>query len=139
MTDSYNGCVNPADVQAIAKAHGLLLLLRFGSSVTGRVHAASDIDLAVLFERVPDSFGPLADLTADLQKLFPDRKVDVAVLNHADPLFVKQVTERCALVYGSPRRLAEFRMYAFKRYQDHRRYLDMERAYVDRAISAMAR
>ena len=65
--------------------------------------------------------------------------MDVAVLNHADPLFLKQVTERCELVYGSPRRLAEFKMYAFKRYQDHRRYLNMERAYVGRAIDTLTR
>lgn len=131
--------MNPADVPAIANKHGLLLLLRFGSSVTGRVHAASDIDLAVLFDRAPESLGALADLTADLQTLVPDREVDVAVLNHADPLFLKQVTEHCELVYGSPRRFAEFKMYAFKRYQDHRRYLNMERTYVDRAIGAMTR
>ena len=131
--------MNPADVQAIAKSHGLLLLLRFGSSVTGHMHAASDVDFAVLFERAPDSLGQLADLTADLQKLCPDREVDVAVLNHADPLFLKQVTERCELVYGAARRLAEFKLYAFKRYQDHRRYLDMERTYVDRAVGAMNR
>ena len=131
--------MNPEDVQAIAKAHGLLLLLRFGSSVTGHLHAASDTDLAALFERAPDSIGRLADLIADLQMLFPDREVDVAILNHADPLFLKQVTEHCELVYGSPRRLAEFKMYAFKRYQDHRRYLDMERTYVDRAIGALTR
>jgi predicted nucleotidyltransferase len=131
--------MNPADVQAIANTHGLLLLLRFGSSVTGHLHALSDVDLAVLFERAPESLGALADLTADLQKLLPDREVDVAVLNHADPLFLKQVTEHCELVYGAPRRLAEFKMYAFRRYQDHRRYLDMERAYVDRAIGAMTR
>ncbi len=131
--------MNPADVQALANKHGLLLLLRFGSSVTGRVHAASDIDLAVLFDRAPESLGALADLTADLQTLVPDREVDVAVLNHADPLFLKQVTEHCELVYGSPRRFTEFKMYAFKRYQDHRRYLNMERTYVDRAIGAMTR
>jgi predicted nucleotidyltransferase len=126
-------------VAAIANKHGLLLLLRFGSSVTGHLHAASDVDLAVLFERAPESLGALADLVADLQTLEPGREVDVAVLNHADPLFLKQVTEHCELVYGTPRRLAEFKMYAFRRYQDHRRYLDMERAYVDRAIGAMTR
>jgi predicted nucleotidyltransferase len=74
--------MNPADVAAIANKHGLLLLLRFGSSVTGHLHAAIDVDLAVLFERTPESLGALAD---------------------------------------------------------HRRYLDMERAYVDRAIGAMTR
>jgi hypothetical protein len=81
--------MNPADVRAIAHRHGVRLLLRFGSSVTGHMHAQSD------------------------------------------------VTEHCELLYGSPHRLAEFTMYALKGYQDHRRCLDMERAYVDRAIGAI--
>ena len=131
--------MNPADARTIAGKYGLLLILQYGSSVTGHLHAQSDVDLGVLFERAPDSLGVFGDLAADLQALVPDRDVDVALLNHADPLFLKQVTDQCELVHGSPRRLAEFKMYAFKRYQDHRRYLDMERVYVDRAIDALAR
>jgi hypothetical protein len=40
------------------------------------------------------------------------------------------VNDRCRLLSGSSRRFAEFRIHAFKRYQDHRRYLGLERAYV---------
>lgn len=46
--------------------------------------------------------------------------------------------EQCRLLYGSPRALAELRIYAFRRYQDHRRYLALEREYVDRAIRRLA-
>jgi predicted nucleotidyltransferase len=116
---------------AIARRHGIVLLLQFGSSVTGRTHARSDVDLGVLLERPPRSLAEHADLVHDLQQLFPGREVDVAIVNHADPLFLKNVTERCQLLYGASRRLHELRMYAFKRYQDHRRYLALERAYVD--------
>jgi hypothetical protein len=42
------------------------------------------------------------------------------------------------LLHGSPRRLHELKMYAFKRYQDHRRYLAMERDYVARAVRSAA-
>ncbi len=78
-------------------------------------------------------------MLADLQTLVTDRAVDLVFLNHADPLLLKQVTDHCALVYGTPGRLAELKLYAFKRYQDYRPYLEMERAYVDRKIVAMAR
>ncbi len=130
--------MDPQRVEAIARKHGIMLLLQFGSSVTGRLHPGSDVDLGVLVERMPDSFSAHADLIGDLQTLVPDREVDVALLNHADPLFLKRITDQCALVFGSPRRLEALKLYAFKRYQDHRRYLDMEREYVDRAIAAMA-
>ena len=38
------------------------------------------------------------------------------------------------LVYGTERRFDAFRRFAFKRYQDHRPFLDMEREYVDRSV-----
>ncbi|MBX3025022.1 hypothetical protein KF840_08945 [bacterium] len=112
-----------------------MLLLRFGSSVTGRVHARSDVDLAALVERLPDTLHGHAALLADLQELFPDRDVDLAFINRADPLFLKQITEACHLLYGSPQALQRLRIYAFKRYQDHRRYLAMERRYVERVLA----
>lgn len=56
----------------------------------------------------------------------------MTVLNHADPLFLKRVTERCQLLAGSPARLQRLQVYAFKRYQNHRRCLELERDYVRR-------
>jgi len=122
-------------LDAIAAARGIVLLLRFGSSVTGRMHARSDIDVAVLLADATGSLAEQADLASDLQTLFPDREVDVAILNHADPLLLKQATDRCVLLFGSPRRLQEFKLYAFKRYQDHGRFFRLEREYVDRAVA----
>jgi hypothetical protein len=70
----------------------------------------------------------------ELQELFPAQEVDLAVLNHADPLFLKQVLERCRLLAGSSRRFAELKIYGFKRYQDHRRYLALESRHVRRVL-----
>jgi len=80
----------------------------------------------------------VAALSVEVQGLYPGRELDVAVMNHADPLFLKKIVERCQLLYGSPRVLAELRMYAFRRYQDHRRFLAVERSYVRRSLQRMA-
>jgi predicted nucleotidyltransferase len=125
-------------LEDIAQRHGVEMILEFGSMVTGRVHARSDVDLAVLFDRPAVSFRALADLSHELQSLDAEREVDVAIINHADPLFLKRITEGCRLLLGSPRRLAELRMYAFKRYQDHRRFLSLEREYVQRTLDRLA-
>lgn len=125
-------------IAPIAKKHGIILLLRFGSSVTGMLHEHSDVDLAVLLERVPRSLEAHAELLHDLQQLFPEREVDLALLNRADPLFLKKITDACRLVYGSSRALQRLKIYAFKRYQDHRKYLDMERRYVERSLQSVA-
>jgi predicted nucleotidyltransferase len=112
------------------------VLIQFGSTATGHMHVRSDVDLGAWFERAPGSLMSEAEVAADLQPHFPGREVDLAVLNHADPLFLKQVFERSRVLFGTPSDVAELRLYAFKRYVDHRRFLDMERAYVRRKVGA---
>lgn len=123
------------DLESIARAYGIRLVLQFGSSVTGRLHPGSDMDVAVLLDRPQLTLEQRAGLLHELQRLFPDREVDLAILNHADPLFLKKVTEDCRLLHGAPAELARLKLYAFKRYQDHRRYLDLERRFVARALT----
>jgi predicted nucleotidyltransferase len=120
----------------LARRHGIALVIRFGSTVTGQTHPGSDVDLGVLFERLPRTLNEELQAIADLQALGSGRPVDVAVLNRADPLLLKQVTDHARLEYGTDARFDAFRRYAFKRYQDHRRFFDMEREYVDRVTAA---
>jgi predicted nucleotidyltransferase len=126
-------------VAELADRHGIVLLLQFGSTVSGKVHASSDVDVAVLLSAMPASFAAQADLIADLQALFTDREVDVAIVNHADPLFLHRITTNCRVLYGSPKAFARLKLYAFKRYQDHRRFLAMESDYVARRVRALSR
>lgn len=123
----------------IAGQHGASLLVQYGSTVGGSTHAASDVDIGVLYDRAPPSLLDQGALIDDLQERFPGRRVDLAMLDRADPLFLKKVLENCRLLAGSPRRLAQLKIYAFKRYQDHRRYLPLEREYVDRVLAAHGR
>ena len=125
----------PVDLPLIAERHGIRMLLQFGSTVTGQVHERSDVDLGVILARSSIGLRERAELEHDLQSLFPGRKIDLATLNHADPLFLKQATDNCRLLYGSEAELRRLKLYAFKRYQDHRRYLDLERRFVAEALA----
>jgi predicted nucleotidyltransferase len=131
--------MNTERLQELASKHGIVLMLRFGSTVAGRTHPRSDVDIAVLLRQAPPSFSEFAELAHDVQTLFPGQDVDVAVINHADPLFLKKVMEECSLVYGPAARLKELQLYAFRRYQDHRRFLALEREYVARALGLTGR
>ena len=101
----------------------------------GAVHERSDVDIGLLFDRARPGLDELAEIDAALQRLFSGRQVDLAVLDRADPLFLHQVLGRCRLLAGSPRRFAELKIYGFKRYQDHRRFLAMEREHVRRVLA----
>jgi predicted nucleotidyltransferase len=121
---------------ALARRHRVRLIVRFGSSVSGHLHAGSDLDLGVILDGDVESYAVRMDLAADLQTLMPEREVDLAILNHADPLFLKQVTDHCDLLYGSAVAFAELKLRAFKQYQDYRPYLALEQAFVDRRLGA---
>jgi uncharacterized protein len=121
------------ELDEIAARHGIRLMVKFGSTVTGRRHPSSDLDIAVLLERRPDMQQELA-LYADLHTLFPGEDLDLAIMNRADPLFLAQIMKSCELIWGQPRELHELKMLAFRRYQDHRRYLEHEKRYVEQAI-----
>lgn len=123
------------DLAQLAQRHGIRLLLQFGSTVSGQVHERSDVDIGVLLEKSPLGLREYGDLDHDLHALFPGRKLDLAILNHADPLFLKQVTDNCRLLHGSEAELRRLKLHAFKRYQDHRKYLELERRFVARAIA----
>jgi predicted nucleotidyltransferase len=127
----------PPSFDDIARRHGARLLLQFGSTVSGRTHARSDVDVGVLFEAEPD-YARLGGLLLDLEAAFPGQEVDLGLLNHADPLFLKKVLESARLLAGSPRQLARLRLYAFRRYQDHRRFLRFEERHLDRFLAARA-
>lgn len=130
--------MNAEDLALIAERYGIRLLLQFGSTVLGNVHSRSDVDLAVLLERSPLTLEAHGGLRHDLQKLVPDREVDLAILNHADPLFLQRAVERCRLLHGNPAELQRLKLYGFKRYQDHRRFFDLERRFVARALTGSA-
>ena len=130
--------MNPADLERVARTHGIRLLLQFGSTVTGLVHAKSDVDVAVLLERSRQTPAERGAMVHDLQALFPDRELDLAILNHADPLFLKQVMDTARLLCGAAADLRRLQLLAFKRYQDHRKYFEMERRFVADAVSGAA-
>lgn len=132
-TGRYNRPVMDHRLDEIARRYDIALIVRFGSTVSGREHARSDVDVGVLFAQMPTLQVEL-DVTADLQQVFGPREVDLVVLNRADPLLLKQITDRAVLEYGTAERLDALARYAFKRYHDHRPYFEMEREYVARAL-----
>lgn len=138
--EDYIAGMNPShqpssdDLQDLARRYGIRLILQFGSTVSGPVHSRSDLDLAVLLNNGDVSLERLGGIQQSLRACFPGQEVDLAMINRADPLFIKKITERCRLLYGSDKDLQRLRLYAFKRYQDHRRFLDLERRYVERTL-----
>lgn len=121
-------------MKELAHRHDLSLILLFGSRVTGKEHPRSDTDVAVRFRSEVPGLLEQGALISDLQDILPQREVNLAVINRADPLFLKKIVENCRLLYGETRELHQLKIYAFKRYHDHRPYFQMERNFVNRFL-----
>jgi predicted nucleotidyltransferase len=119
---------------AIANLHKIRMVLLFGSAVTNRLHPNSDLDIGILVNETNVGLAELSKIHHELQDIFPEEELDLSLVNRADPLFLKKITEKCHLLYGEPSELHRLKIYAFRRYQDHRRFLEMERRYVERFI-----
>ena len=106
----------------------------FGSVATGRTHADSDVDVAVLIDRhvrpaqrLKYRLGLMADLGSALQR----SDVEVVILNEASPLLAHRVLSRGVLAFErSASARVEFQVRTAARYLDlipmfetHIRYL----------------
>ena len=101
---------------------GLRLVLLFGSSVTGKMHRHSDIDLAFLFDRDMD----IIALTNNVIRLLHTDNVDVIDMKHASPLLRFSVVKNGRLLYE--RLQGEFNSFSsltFRRYVDTKKLRDM--------------
>lgn len=125
------------EIDRIAKDYGLKLVLLFGSEVSGKLHQGSDLDVAVLFQNQETANDRVFELIAEMQVVFPEREVDIGLINSADPLFLKKILEDCELLSGEPRSLSELKMYAFRRYIDHKRFLKMEEQYIKQLLERL--
>lgn len=89
-------------LRELAQRFRVCLILQFGSTVAGTTHDRSDLDLAVQFETPHASFQTILEMQEALQARFPGCKVDLAILNRADPLFLKKIVESCRILFGMP-------------------------------------
>jgi predicted nucleotidyltransferase len=118
----------------LALQYQLEMILLFGSAASGRQHPHSDMDIAVLRNGPELGYKEYSELGHDLHDIFPGQEIDLSLINHADPLFLKKIMENCQILHGDIRKLQSLKLYAFKRYQDHKQYFEMERVYADRFL-----
>jgi predicted nucleotidyltransferase len=121
----------------LGRRFGLRLVVAFGSRVTGRAHPDSDLDVAILPSQAPVSFATLADISAELSRLFRGVEIDIGLIPRADPLFLKKIFETGQLLVGDQRLFADYRVYAHRRYGDYLPYLRLETEATRRMIAVL--
>jgi len=82
----------------LARRKSIRLVFLFGSSVSRRIHPASDVDIGILSDSVPN-LSRINALAVELSSLLK-KEVDLVVLNHASPILRMQVLKKGVLVFA---------------------------------------
>lgn len=111
----------------------LRLVLLFGSSVTGKLHRQSDIDLAFLFDVPVD----ILKLTNRVVRLLHTDNVDVIDLIHANPLLRFSAAKNSMLLFEKePGVFCEFCSLAFRMYGDTKKLRDARSESIKRFLES---
>jgi predicted nucleotidyltransferase len=122
----------PTTIEGIARRFGLRLIVRFGSTVSGRANAESDFDVAVR-SRTPRRRRTLAwhgALEAALERVLdPGRPVDLVVLDgDTDPVLLFAIAAGGEPIWeGEAAGWARFCSEASRRFDDARRLIEARR------------
>jgi len=138
MKDRFMSPEARRSIADMARKRGLSLVVLFGSVAANAARPDSDIDIAVKFGDGDSGLPRILEVQEEISGLFQGREVDLSVLDRADPLFMKKIAEQCEFLYAEPGEAAAFLLTAFRRYQDHRKYLDMEREFAADYVKRIA-
>lgn len=112
---------------------GLRLILLFGSTISGKIHKKSDIDLAFLFDKPID----ILALTNRVIRLLHTDQVDVVDLKRASPLLEFSVVKNGRLLYErTPGIFNEFYSLAFRMYVDTKKLRDAQAVAIKQFLKA---
>ena len=112
-------------LKKIGRKFKLKLILVFGSEIKGETHPLSDLDIAVLRQKSLN-WNEHSELVFDLEKVFSGKEIDLVSIDRADPLLLDKISQSSLCLYGTRRSLAEFLIFAFKRYQDYQPFFRLE-------------
>lgn len=129
-------------LKQVARKYGLDLVVAFGSQVSGRTRAASDMDVAVRFKPGRARSGSLElEVASQLDSVFPETlQLDVSFLNDASSLLLFEVATRGKPIYElKPLLFWQFQSYAARRYDDDYKFRLRREAYLQDRVKAWER
>ena len=136
MTVNLPAIPTSKQLQPIAQKFGVGLIVLFGSVARGKIHEESDIDIGVLTDR-PITFNKRLKLWLELSSLFR-ADIDLAMLNHAEPVFGFQVARDGKLLFERDKFVWEnWRSYKIRQYWDTKKFRDDLERYLARRVKEM--
>jgi len=107
-----------AKLKEFGKAHGLDLLILFGSHAKGTAHGGSDVDLAFWASNPVD----LTELSGELISSIHKNDIDVVDLRYCDPLVGMIALREGEVLIRKPTALGTASSYVSRRFADTQKF-----------------
>jgi predicted nucleotidyltransferase len=126
----YDYLMETEEIRRFCEENGIELFILFGSRALGRIHPASDVDVAVKFRRRTDI--SKLELIYRLDDLLDGKHVDLVILTaDTDPVLLYEVFSRGQLLYEEhPGIFEREKLRAWKLYIDTEKIREMQRRYL---------
>lgn len=129
-----------SNIKNLAEKYNLKLLILFGSHAKGAIHKKSDYDIAVLGRKPNELRSEVAEFAhecAEALQIGSD-KVDITLLDRANPLLLHEVSKNGVLLYGTQYDFDNFNAYCYKQYIDYKPFFELEEETVNEFIKQYA-
>jgi predicted nucleotidyltransferase len=124
---------NNKKIKKICRKYRIKLLILHGSYASGHATGTSDIDIGILGKNKFDS-NQYLDILNDFVEIFGD-KFDPVFLNGAEPMISYRVAVNGRPLYeGAEGIFASFRVQSIARYMDSKKFRELEKLYIKRAV-----
>jgi len=112
--------------------HGIKMVLLYGSQASGNNNTKSDIDLGLLLK---DDFYNFEEIIKDLMLVFKENIIDVAILNHADPVLKFEIISNYKILFCQEDDIfLEFYLNTIKQYNDTKKFRILEELYLENFV-----
>jgi len=121
------------EFKKISQKYGLSLLILFGSQVNNMASDKSDVDIAVWFDKKGKIEEDIEEAVfSDFINLLKRDRIDLIILNYADPLLQFEVASKGMMLYEKRKgEFNRFQVFAMKRNDDGKKFYTLNKVYLE--------
>lgn len=109
----------------IVKKHGLDFAVIFGSQVNGKANDKSDLDVAVMDNKV-ESYQRFGNLFNAFSGIFKGYNVDLRFIKGSEPVFLYDVFMGGRFIAGDKNKFYNYKAFAYKNFVDSKSLFELK-------------
>lgn len=126
------------ELKKLCQEYNIQLMIIFGSFIKDGFNSRSDIDLAITAGNIGLITKNRLQILDTLADLFSHRRIDLILLNHAEPLIKYSIARAGRLIYEEKQGLFNaFRVRAVSEHNDAQKFYELDKEYINNYLKGV--